>query len=46
MRKLSGQDAAFLYGETPNWHLHVSGLMVVGAAAAPEDGPSNVSARS
>lgn len=36
MRKLSGQDAAFLYGETPNWHLHVSGLMVVDAAAAPE----------
>lgn len=36
MRKLSGQDAAFLYGETPNWHLHVSGLMVVDAAAAPD----------
>lgn len=36
MRKLSGQDAAFLYGETPNWHLHVSGLMVVDAERAPE----------
>lgn len=35
MRKLSGQDAAFLYGETPNWHMHVSGLMIVDAAAAP-----------
>ncbi|MFV0316463.1 MAG: WS/DGAT/MGAT family O-acyltransferase [Microthrixaceae bacterium] len=36
MRKLSGQDAAFLYGETPNWHLHVSGLMVLDAQAAPD----------
>lgn len=36
VRKLSGQDAAFLYGETPNWHLHVSGLMIVDAASAPE----------
>lgn len=36
MRKLSGQDAAFLYGERPNWHLHVSGLMVVDAANAPD----------
>lgn len=36
MRKLSGQDAAFLYGETPNWHMHVSGLMIVDAANAPD----------
>lgn len=35
MRKLSGQDAAFLYGETSNWHFHVSGLMIVDAANAP-----------
>ncbi len=36
MRKMSGQDAAFLYGETPNWHFHVSGLMIVDAANAPD----------
>lgn len=36
MRKLSGQDAAFLYGERPNWHMHVNGLMVVDAANAPD----------
>ena len=36
MRKMSGQDAAFLYGETPNWHMHVSGLMIVDAASAPD----------
>ena len=36
MRKMSGQDAAFLYGETSNWHLHVSGLMIVDAASAPD----------
>lgn len=36
MRKLSGQDAAFVYGETSNWHFHVSGLMVVDAANAPD----------
>ena len=37
MKQLSGQDAAFLYGETPNWHMHVSGLMVVDAESAPEE---------
>jgi diacylglycerol O-acyltransferase len=36
MRQMSGQDAAFLYGETPNWHMHVSGLMIVDAAGAPD----------
>ncbi len=35
MKQMSGQDAAFLYGETPNWHMHVSGLMIVDAANAP-----------
>lgn len=29
MRQMSGQDAAFLYGETPNWHMHVSGLVII-----------------
>ena len=32
MRKMSAQDAAFLYGETPNWHMHVNGLMIVDTA--------------
>ncbi len=29
MRKLSGIDADMLYGETPNWHMHVGGLMIL-----------------
>ena len=36
MRRLSGQDAAFLYGETPNWHMHISGLMVLDPSDSPE----------
>ena len=32
VRKMSAQDAAFLYGETPNWHMHVNGLMIVDTA--------------
>lgn len=29
MRRLNGIDAAFLYGETPSWHMHVSGVVIV-----------------
>ncbi|MCC7075800.1 MAG: wax ester/triacylglycerol synthase family O-acyltransferase [Acidimicrobiia bacterium] len=29
MRRVSGLDAAFLYGETSAWHMHVSALMVL-----------------
>ncbi len=29
MRKLSGIDADMLYGETPTWHMHIGGLMVL-----------------
>jgi WS/DGAT/MGAT family acyltransferase len=36
MIKLKGQDAAFLYAETPNWHMHISGLMVVDPSDAPD----------
>jgi WS/DGAT/MGAT family acyltransferase len=36
MRQLSGQDAAFLYGETANWHMQVSGLIIIDAQSAPE----------
>ena len=36
MIKLKGQDAAFLYAETPNWHMHISGLIIVDPADAPD----------
>lgn len=36
MRQMSGQDAAFLYGETPNWHMHVSGLIVIDPSSHPD----------
>ncbi|MBV9953143.1 MAG: wax ester/triacylglycerol synthase family O-acyltransferase, partial [Acidimicrobiia bacterium] len=36
MRQMSGQDAAFLYGETPNWHMHVSALMVLDPSTCPD----------
>jgi diacylglycerol O-acyltransferase len=29
MRQLSGMDAGFLYGETPEWHMHAGALIVV-----------------
>jgi diacylglycerol O-acyltransferase / wax synthase len=34
MRRLGGLDAAFLYGETPSWHMHVSGLLVADPSTA------------
>src|SRR5262249_33299130 len=36
MRRLGGLDAAFLYGETPSWHMHVCALLVVDPAGAPD----------
>ena len=27
--RVSGMDAAFLYGETPSWHMHVSAVVIV-----------------
>ncbi len=35
MEKLSGLDAAFLYGETPTMHMHVMGLIVVDPDTMP-----------
>lgn len=35
MRRLGGLDAAFLYGETPAWHMHVSAVMIIDPATAP-----------
>ncbi len=36
MRRLGGLDAAFLYGETPSWHMHVSALLVADPSTAPD----------
>ena len=35
MQRTGGQDAAFLYGETASWHMHVSALMTVDPTTAP-----------
>ena len=29
MHRVSGIDAAFLYGETPAWHMHVSAVVII-----------------
>lgn len=36
MPRVSGIDVMFLYGETPAWHMHVSGLVVMDPATAPD----------
>ena len=36
MRRMSGIDAAFLYGETPAWHMHVSAVMIGDPSTAPD----------
>lgn len=36
MLRMAGQDAAFLYGETPEWHMHVSSMLTVDPTDAPE----------
>ncbi len=35
MHQLAGADAAFLYAERPEWHFHVSGVLIVDPTDAP-----------
>ncbi len=34
MRRVAGPDAAFLYGERPEWHFHVSAVVIVEPAGS------------
>lgn len=35
MRRMSGTDSLFISGETPTWHQHIAGLVLLDAAEAP-----------
>jgi diacylglycerol O-acyltransferase / wax synthase len=36
MQRVSGPDAAFLYGETRSWHMHVSSVLIADPSTAPQ----------
>lgn len=36
MLRMGGQDAAFIYGETPEWHMHVSAVMIADPSDASD----------
>jgi diacylglycerol O-acyltransferase len=38
MRQVPGPDMAFLYGETPEWHMHVSAVIIVDPTDVEEFG--------
>ena len=42
MRRMSGTDSLFLAGETPNWHQHIAGLVILDPTTAPEYGYETV----